>query len=251
MPQPDHGLLLGLGDNDHPQYALAGDVGGAIPSGTRMVFDQNAAPVGWTRDTSSNDRVIRIVSGARVDGGTWTQPGHTHTGPSHTHTTPNHSHSGPSHNHSNPNTGTEPDHSHNLPAHSHSIADHAHTINQHQHLQQTTGATTTTAVGQEGTGSTFEYVIKAHTHSQGVSVTGGDTATGAGGVGTNPSAILPVTNDGSHAHTQANTGNAGTGTTSSDNGGSTGSGGTGSTGSGATANSWRPLHRDMIVAVKD
>lgn len=51
---------------------------------TRTIFDQAAAPVGWTRDAVVNDRVIRIVTGARADGGSWTITGltadaHTHT----------------------------------------------------------------------------------------------------------------------------------------------------------------------------
>lgn len=45
------------------------------PAGTRLVFDQGAAPTGWTRDTAINDRVVRIVSGTRADGGTWTISG--------------------------------------------------------------------------------------------------------------------------------------------------------------------------------
>ena len=44
-------------------------------SGERMIFDQAAAPTGWTRDAVVDDRVIRIVSGARVDGGSWTISG--------------------------------------------------------------------------------------------------------------------------------------------------------------------------------
>lgn len=47
------------------------------PSGTRLVFDQDTAPTGWTRDTAGalNDRVLRIVTGARVHGGSWTISG--------------------------------------------------------------------------------------------------------------------------------------------------------------------------------
>lgn len=47
------------------------------PSGTRLVFDQDAAPTGWTRDTAAalNDRVLRIVTGARAHGGSWTISG--------------------------------------------------------------------------------------------------------------------------------------------------------------------------------
>jgi hypothetical protein len=46
-----------------------------LESGARIFFDQDAAPTGWTRDTGINDRVIRIVSGARAHGGSWTISG--------------------------------------------------------------------------------------------------------------------------------------------------------------------------------
>ena len=42
-----------------------------FPAGTRMVFDQDAAPTGWTRDTTVDDRMILITGGARAHGGTW------------------------------------------------------------------------------------------------------------------------------------------------------------------------------------
>ena len=44
-------------------------------SGTRQIFDQDSPPTGWTRDVAINDKVIRIVSGARADGGSWTVGG--------------------------------------------------------------------------------------------------------------------------------------------------------------------------------
>jgi len=53
---------------------VAGD-SPAFGAGTRIVFDQDTAPTGWTRDTTINDRVIRIVSGSRVHGGSWTISG--------------------------------------------------------------------------------------------------------------------------------------------------------------------------------
>lgn len=46
-----------------------------FPAGTRMLFDQDSAPTGWTRDTGINDRVVNIVSGSRVHGGSWTITG--------------------------------------------------------------------------------------------------------------------------------------------------------------------------------
>lgn len=41
----------------------------AFPSGTRMLFQQTNAPVGWTKDTSQNDKALRVVSGAAGSGG--------------------------------------------------------------------------------------------------------------------------------------------------------------------------------------
>jgi hypothetical protein len=41
-----------------------------IPSGTRMLFQQTNAPVGWTKDTTHNDKALRVVSGAAESGGT-------------------------------------------------------------------------------------------------------------------------------------------------------------------------------------
>ena len=35
-----------------------------------MLFQQSTAPTGWTKDTSRNDRALRIVSGNVGDGGT-------------------------------------------------------------------------------------------------------------------------------------------------------------------------------------
>ena len=44
---------------------------GGVPSGTRMIFQQTAAPTGWTKDTSNtNQRALRVVSGAASSGGT-------------------------------------------------------------------------------------------------------------------------------------------------------------------------------------
>lgn len=39
-------------------------------SGTRMLFQQSAAPVGWTKDVTHNNKALRIVSGSVVNGGT-------------------------------------------------------------------------------------------------------------------------------------------------------------------------------------
>lgn len=41
-----------------------------IPSGTKMLFQQTAAPTGWTKDTTHNNKALRVVSGAASSGGT-------------------------------------------------------------------------------------------------------------------------------------------------------------------------------------
>ena len=38
-------------------------------SGTKMLFQQTAAPTGWTKDTSHNDKALRITSGTVSTGG--------------------------------------------------------------------------------------------------------------------------------------------------------------------------------------
>lgn len=40
-----------------------------IPSGTKMLFQQTAAPTGWTKDTTHNNKALRVVSGAASSGG--------------------------------------------------------------------------------------------------------------------------------------------------------------------------------------
>jgi hypothetical protein len=40
-----------------------------FPSGTRILFQQTAAPTGWTKDTTHNDKALRVVNGAASSGG--------------------------------------------------------------------------------------------------------------------------------------------------------------------------------------
>jgi hypothetical protein len=67
---------IALSASDYDQFTSAVDkiaktrADAVIPSGTRMVFHQTAAPVGWTKDTTLNNRALRIVSGAAGSGGT-------------------------------------------------------------------------------------------------------------------------------------------------------------------------------------
>ncbi len=41
----------------------------AFPAGTAMLFAQTAAPTGWTKSTTHNDKILRVVSGTASSGG--------------------------------------------------------------------------------------------------------------------------------------------------------------------------------------
>ena len=101
---------------------MTGKAEDAFPSGTKMLFQQTAAPTGWTKDTTHDNKALRIVSGTAGSGGSvnFTTafgsqnvgataldasqiPGHTHTfsatsgdAGSHSHTIndPSHTHGG-------------------------------------------------------------------------------------------------------------------------------------------------------------
>ena len=102
--------------------ASGGGVVDAFPSGTTMLFVQTAAPTGWTKSTSHDDKALRVVSGTASSGGTTAfssvltsrtileanLPAHTHTGSGttannnvgHTHTWSGTTSTDPGHTHS-------------------------------------------------------------------------------------------------------------------------------------------------------
>jgi hypothetical protein len=41
-----------------------------IPTGTLMLFQQTAAPTGWTKQTTHDNKALRVVSGTASSGGT-------------------------------------------------------------------------------------------------------------------------------------------------------------------------------------
>jgi hypothetical protein len=56
--------ILGSGTTLKGSYAdLATRLAATIPSGTVMLFVQAAAPTGWTKQTTHNDKALRLVSG--------------------------------------------------------------------------------------------------------------------------------------------------------------------------------------------
>ena len=72
-------LPQGLGTTDTPTFATPTSAGHAatkgyadnagFPSATRMLFQQTAAPTGWTKDTTHNDKALRLTSGTVGTGG--------------------------------------------------------------------------------------------------------------------------------------------------------------------------------------
>lgn len=42
----------------------------AFASGTKMLFQQTTAPTGWTKDTTHDDKALRVVTGTASSGGT-------------------------------------------------------------------------------------------------------------------------------------------------------------------------------------
>lgn len=78
------GAGIAIDDSDPDKLVIESTVGG-FPSGTKLIFPQASAPVGWTLDASINDRFIRIsnTSGGGT-GGSFGNFNHTHTH-SHTH----------------------------------------------------------------------------------------------------------------------------------------------------------------------
>lgn len=46
------------------------DAASFVASGTKMLFQQTSAPTGWTKDTTHNNKALRVVSGSASSGGT-------------------------------------------------------------------------------------------------------------------------------------------------------------------------------------
>lgn len=46
-----------------------GNVGGGFPSSTKMLFQQTAAPTGWTKDTTHDNKALRVVTGTAGNAG--------------------------------------------------------------------------------------------------------------------------------------------------------------------------------------
>lgn len=56
-------------DNVNGIWVANGGATGGFASGTLMLFQQTAAPTGWTKQTTHNDKALRVVSGTASSGG--------------------------------------------------------------------------------------------------------------------------------------------------------------------------------------
>lgn len=59
-------VLTSNGSSAAPSWQ---SVGGGFAAGTVMLFAQTAAPTGWTKSTTHNDKALRVVSGTASSGG--------------------------------------------------------------------------------------------------------------------------------------------------------------------------------------
>ena len=69
----DYGVTFDTSAGTHKKVLLSnwpGGGGSSFPSGTAMLFQQTSAPTGWTKQTTHNDKALRVVSGSASSGGT-------------------------------------------------------------------------------------------------------------------------------------------------------------------------------------
>ena len=216
----DPTLAADSDDRLSTQKAIKEYVDSLIPSGKRIWFYEDAAPVGWTLSVAlaDGDNILAVKGlggdtynlGGSEQGG-WSifglasanESSHRHTGPNHNHTMPSHNHTGPSHTHTGPS---------------------------HTHLVSGNTEDDASSPRDEGGGSN---TCARTEHSHAVSITSNAGGTGATGAG-------------------------GTGVTSTKDPGDTNNGGTGNTGTGTahkhtiTSNSlWRPKGNVGIICSKD
>jgi hypothetical protein len=64
------GQYLGSNAGSDPTWQTIPAAAVVIPAGSRMLFQQTAAPTGWVKQTSSNNVALRVVSGTVSSGGT-------------------------------------------------------------------------------------------------------------------------------------------------------------------------------------
>jgi hypothetical protein len=70
--------LTGTDDDNHTiggnlvvngTLTVGSNLADAFPSGTKLLFNQTTAPTGWVKDTTHNNKALRVVSGTAGSGG--------------------------------------------------------------------------------------------------------------------------------------------------------------------------------------
>ncbi len=70
--------LTGTDDDNHTiggnlvvngTLTVGSNLADAFPSGTKLLFNQTTAPTGWTKDTTHDNKALRVVSGTAGSGG--------------------------------------------------------------------------------------------------------------------------------------------------------------------------------------
>jgi hypothetical protein len=145
-----------------------------FPAGTLMLFQQSAAPPTWTKDTSHNDKSLRVVNGATSSGGV--QAFSTVFGRTAVDNTTLDGNTLPAHAHS----VADPTHGHGLgdPGHGHGLGDPTHA-----HSETASGQT---GYAQPGEGIALYYPVGSATGYAGTGMWIDAAGTGqyVGGAGT-------------------------------------------------------------------
>lgn len=196
--------------------AESGYLGPSIPAGTAMLFVQTAAPTGWTKSATHNNKALRVVSGTASSGGSvafttaFASQAVSGTNSSYTLTTTDI----PGHTHSFSYSGTTSlmsnDHTHYTSGTTGTVsADHNHSISGNTNLvtnfpggasaangAQTAGNTGGTQVTFSGTtgGASANHTHSFGATSGGVSANHSHTFSGSGTTGSTGSS-------GGHTHT--------------------------------------------------
>lgn len=64
------GIGISSGTQPLDSESLNAVIQALIPTGTKMMFVQTTAPTGWTKDTTHDNKALRVVSGTASTGGT-------------------------------------------------------------------------------------------------------------------------------------------------------------------------------------
>jgi hypothetical protein len=146
-------------DGNTAAWTAPAAVSPSIPAGAKMLFQSTAAPTGWTKDTTHNNKALRIVSGSVGTGGSLTFTSVFGSSIS---------------------TGAHTLTSSDLPAHTHAAGSLVTASNgAHTHTSIATGGASTglTASGSPLAQSGATSSDGAHTHA----ITGTTGSTGSGG----------------------------------------------------------------------